>query len=529
VSIEDTGSYGMRVAVAGGSGFIGRHVTLALREGGHEVRVLARRVEAADDREGVEHRAVDVGAGPLPADVLAGCDALVNLVGIKAERGDNTFVRAHVDAVEHLLAAARVAGIERLVHVSVAQGPDATGPYAESKREGERRVLASGLAVTVLRPGLIYGPGDDALKSLIRMVRLAPFVPVPAGARGPLPAVDVRDVADAVAAALRQPSSVGEHIDVVGPEVLDLRTLVWRVADALSLRTLTPSIPPALARLGARVMEAVLPDPLLSRSQLTMLERGLPGDPRQAEQLLGAPLRRLDAARIRELAADVPDLLPSVRLVTSREHLAWLHEQARSLRGWPWLLALAMAAMLVLPAVVPGVWTRMAVVNATLTLMIAGLYGRVLRPLLRPTLAAVGVGLASAVVLYAAADLFMAGLRTLAPTLAEQAQSVYAWSSDAPLGVRLALLVVIVVGEDIVWRGAVTLPLAARCGPAWGCLLAGTAFALAHLTTGPPLLAIAALAMGTLWSALAVRTRSLVPVVVSHLAWDLAVMFVRPL
>ncbi|MCA9711870.1 MAG: CPBP family intramembrane metalloprotease, partial [Myxococcales bacterium] len=125
--------------------------------------------------------------------------------------------------------------------------------------------------------------------------------------------------------------------------------------------------------------------------------------------------------------------------------------------------------------------------------------------------------------------LFMMGLRVAWPQLADQVQAVYAWSDTAPLGLRLALLPVIVFGEDLVWRGAITLPLAARFGALRGCLLGGIVFALAHLTTGPPLLLLAALAMGAVWGAMAIRTRSLVPVVVCHLLWDVLVMFVRPI
>lgn len=519
----------MRIAVAGGSGFLGRHVVEALREAGHEVRVLARRVTPSMDREGVEHRAIDVGAGPWSQEVLAGCEAVVNLVGIKAQRGGDDFERAHVGAVEHLVAACRAAEIERLVHVSVAQVEDATGAYAVTKRQGEAAVRDSGLQVTVLRPGLIYGPGDDALRNLIRMIRLAPLVPVPRGATGPLPAIDVRDVATAVVEALRRPATVGASIDVVGPEALDLRGLVRRVADALELPTIIPPLPDVLARLGAAVMERLLADPLLSRSQLSMLTRGLPGDPNPAEVALGLRPRALCAERIRELAAGVPDLLPSVRLVTSIEHRAWLRERAAAMRGWPLVLALALALMLGLPRVIPSVWTRMALVNAGLVLVLGLTMRRAWAPLLRPSLAAVGLGLGVAAVFYGGAAAFMAGLRVVGPELAAQVGEVYAWSTLAPLPLQLALLPLIVFGEDFVWRGAFTLPLAARVGPVLGCLAAGTLFALAHLTTGPPLLALAALCMGTLWSMLAVRTRSLVPVVVCHLAWDLMVMFVRPL
>lgn len=520
------------MAVAGGSGFIGRHVVHALREAGHAVRVLARGADPREDRPGVEHRATDLGAGPLPEDRLADCDVVVNLVGIKAPRGDNDFERAHVRVVEHLIDAARAAGIERFVHISVAQDENATGPYAQTKRVGEQHALDSGLAVTVLRPGLVYGPGDDALRNLVQMVRLAPVVVVPRGATGPLPAIDVRDVAQAVVATLTRPEAAGQCIDLVGPEVLDLRRLVRRVAQALELPTLIPSLPDLVARLGATAMERLMADPLLSRSQLVMLTRGLPGDPSHAPEHLGLRPRRLDATRIRELAAGVHDRLPSIRLTTSRAHRQWLADRAGIVPGGLSVFSmaiLAMVLMLGLPAVLPDVWVRMAAINGSLTVLLLLLGGRRWAQLLRPTFAGVGIGLASAAGFYVAADLFMAGLRIGLPELAAQVDTVYAWGDTAPLGLRLALLGPIVFGEDLLWRGAFTLPLAARFGAVPGCVLAGAAFAVAHLTTGPPLLWVAALAMGTIWSALAIRTRSLVPVVVSHLVWDLLVMFVLPL
>lgn len=518
----------MRVAVAGGSGFIGRHVVEALRQAGHAVRVLARSVDPRDDREGLEHVAIDLGAGPLPAELLRGCDAVVNLVGIALPRGTNDFSRAHLRVVEHLGEAMRQAGLDRLVHVGVAQAADASGPYAETKRRGEQLARDTGLAVTILRPGLVYGPGDDPLSNLVAMVRAAPVVPVPSGADGPLPAIDVLDVAAAVVATLERPATIGETIDLVGPEQLDLRGLVRRVARSLELPVLTPRVPAALARLGAAAMEALRPDPLLSRSQLQMLSRGLPGDPEDAPHHLGLHPRRLSPERIQEVAAGVPPLLPSLRLLTSAEHRGWLRGQAAALRGWPWLLALALVLMLAGPRWLPSVWTRMAVIEGSLLLILLAWRRRALLPLLRPSASTVLLGLGMAAMLYAGADLFMAGLRAAAPGFATQMIEVLSWSELAPLPLRLGLLPLIVLGEDVVWRGAITLPLAARLGPVLGCLAAGALFALAHLTSGPPLLLLAAVVMGTLWSALAIRARSLVPVFVSHLAWDLAVMFVRP-
>lgn len=518
-----------RVAVAGGSGFIGRHVVAALMQAGYAVRVLARGVDPRDDRDGLEHLAIDVGAGPPPAAALRGCEAVVNLVGIKAPRGDNDFARAHVRAVEHLVAACDHAGIDRFVHISVAQAEDADGPYAQTKRDGEQRARDSGLAVTVLRPGLVYGVGDEPLRNLIQMVSLAPVVPVPRGAEGPLPAIDVLDVAAAVVATLRRPQTAGMSLDLVGPEVLTLRGLVHRVAAALELPTVTPPVPDLLVRPATALMERMLDDPPLSRSQLQMLTRGLPGDPQPARRCLGLHPRSLTHERIREIAATVPALAPSLRLVTSAAHRRWLHERASSLRGWPGLLALALALMLIAPWVLPSVWTRMVVVEGALLLAVLTSLRPGLRDLLRPSAATVGLGLGVAAIAYLGGDLCMAALRTWAPAAAAQVQQVYGWSELAPLSLRLVLLPLIVLGEDVVWRGALTLPLAARLGPALGCMAAGSVFALAHLTSGPPLLVAAALIMGTLWSMLAIRSRSLVPVLVSHLVWDLLVMFVRPM
>ena len=97
-----------------------------------------------------------------------------------------------------------------------------------------------------------------------------------------------------------------------------------------------------------------------------------------------------------------------------------------------------------------------------------------------------------------------------------------------PDALAVPLLLLIVLGEEIVWRGAVTLPLAARLGPWAGVLAGAVAFAVAHLPLGVPVLLVAALGAGAFWSALAVKTRSLVPALVSHVLWDLTVLFWLP-
>src|SRR5262245_20811573 len=113
----------MRVAVVGGTGFIGRAVLAALRQSGHEAVALSRRTGFDALR-------------PDPA-ALRGAGAVVNLAGIKRERGSVTFESVHVDLVRRLAAAMKEAGVRRLVHVSVVVArPDPRLAYHDTKHRG---------------------------------------------------------------------------------------------------------------------------------------------------------------------------------------------------------------------------------------------------------------------------------------------------------------------------------------------------------------------------------------------------------
>ena len=124
----------MRVIIAGGTGFLGRHVTAALLAAGHAVLLLARGTRPAVAADGVEVVSADVAAGAVPPEALRGGDAIVNLIGIKREQGAQTFERVHVEATRHLIEAARASGIRRFIQVSVVcSRPDPRSAYHDTK------------------------------------------------------------------------------------------------------------------------------------------------------------------------------------------------------------------------------------------------------------------------------------------------------------------------------------------------------------------------------------------------------------
>ncbi len=506
----------MKILVAGATGFIGSTVALALREAGHDVVAVSRtRGRLAAE---LAHVAADVASSPLDASDFEGIDAIVNLVGIAIERGSNTFEAAHVRAVEHLLALAAALQVERFVHVSVVRSEASAGEYHRTKGDGEARVRESQSRWTILRPGLVYGPGDAMLSNLIRFATLAPVFVAPGGRTGPLQTVDVDDVALAVVRTLAQEDTIGATIDVVGSERFTLPQLVASVGSSLGLPTAVVRVPAGLMRLAASIMQRVLPHPPVTPTQLGMLIDGLYGEVEQT-RALGIEPRTLTAERVREVAKTVR--APSLRLLPSAD----ARDEASRWDVPPWFPLVAAAALLIGPWLLEDLWLRMLCLEA----LLAGglvLLGAPLRRWFQPR--GLLLGAAAGVVMVAGALGVIAGLRVLAPGLMRATVDVYGWASSWPPLATVGMLLVIAGAEDLVWRFGITLGLVRRLGAGGAVMVGGSLFAIAHATTGPPILMLAAWLAGLAWSALAVRTRAWLPVVTCHVLWDVSIVLLAP-
>jgi uncharacterized protein YbjT (DUF2867 family) len=241
-----------RVVLFGGSGFLGRHLAGHLAGRGWTVRVASRRPTApgaggnvetvtADLRdEGQVQRALD-GIG-------AGAGAVVNLVGIGRERGGQTYEAVHVDGAGRVARLAAAAGAARLVHVSaLGIAEDAPSAADRTKAAGERAVRAAFPSATLVRPSLVYGPGDRFFSRFAAVARASPALPVIGGGRTLFQPIHVDDAVPTLQAVLERPDTAGLTLALVGPETFTFRQLMTRMLAVLGLRRAVVSVPFPLA------------------------------------------------------------------------------------------------------------------------------------------------------------------------------------------------------------------------------------------------------------------------------------------
>ena len=261
----------MRIAVTGGTGFVGSAIVSGLLEKGHEVTVLARK--APDGSKEVRYSRGNVVNGEGLADLLEGKDALIHLVGIIREVGDNTFDRVHRQGTENVVRAALDAGTAKLIHMSaLGTRPDGVSHYHRSKWAGEQAVRNSGLDWTIFRPSIIYGPSDSFINMLAGMIRRSPVIPVIGGGQNLMQPVFVGDVARAFSEAVSAPWSSGMTYELGGPDVLKFKNIVKLISEVTNKKRIYMDIPvsfvrPVIGFLGA--LGANLP---ITTDQLIMMQ-----------------------------------------------------------------------------------------------------------------------------------------------------------------------------------------------------------------------------------------------------------------
>jgi uncharacterized protein YbjT (DUF2867 family) len=271
------------VTVFGGSGFIGRHLVRRLAADGWVVRVAVRDPEGAaflkmfGDPGQIVPLSADVADAAAVATATSETQAVINLVGILYEKGRRTFQRIHVEGAGNIARAAREAGAQRIVHISaIGANRDSPAKYGRTKAAGEREVRTEFPEANIIRPSIVFGPEDDFFNRFATLARFLPALPVFPTKFQP---VYVGDVADAIMAILKDPSTAGKLYELGGPRVISFRVLMELMLREIGRRRILFPLPLSVAEMEAFFLE-MLPVPPLTRDQVKLLGQDNVVDPR---------------------------------------------------------------------------------------------------------------------------------------------------------------------------------------------------------------------------------------------------------
>ncbi len=273
----------MRIAITGGTGFVGRNVARELIARGHDVVLISRGVDPRGEVVSGAAGSGEVIVAPIGIDdeeklvnAFAGCDGVAHCAGINRESGTQTYARVHVRGTRNVVDAARRAGVRKVALMSFIRArPGCGSPYHESKFDAEEIVRSGGLDYTILKAGVIYGRGDHMLDHLSHAFHTFPVFALVGFPDRPVRPTAVADVARIIAASLVDGRLSRETVAVVGPEQMTLAEAVRRVANVAGRRPLTFRMPVWFHRGFAWGCERVMRVPLVSTAQVRMLAEGL--------------------------------------------------------------------------------------------------------------------------------------------------------------------------------------------------------------------------------------------------------------
>jgi len=264
------------IAVTGATGFVGRHLIKRLLADSYNVRALVHRKSADNiERQGADITEASVTDVESLCRAFKGVEAVCHLVGLIAETRNQTFEEIVAKGTANVVAACQREKVKRIAYISaIGTSSDALSRYHRTKYAAEQAVINSGLEYIILRPSVIFGPGDGFISMLDRMIRLSPVTPVIGSGRYELQPVFIDDLTEVIARSVSTDIGVGRIIEIGGPEKLEFLEILNIIKRVSGRRRVNLHLPMALMRLIARLMEVVFRPAPLTTDQLLMMEAG---------------------------------------------------------------------------------------------------------------------------------------------------------------------------------------------------------------------------------------------------------------
>jgi NADH dehydrogenase len=251
--------------ITGATGFIGSHLVARLVAQGERPRCLVRdksRAAAILPSDKVELvQGETINPATLEAAML-GVDTIIHAAFMTADRkpsSGNQYEQTNVDGTRNLVDAAKAAGVKRIIEISgLGTRPGQPGSY-------------SGLAWTIIRPSVLFGPGASFVKGLTDLLRVSPVVPLIGGGKILFQPIHVDDVVTVITKILAEPEQTNAKIYTIGgPDYYSFTQVFDILLNAMHIHRLKVYAPLPLVGIGAAVMEAILPKPPLTKAAMAL-------------------------------------------------------------------------------------------------------------------------------------------------------------------------------------------------------------------------------------------------------------------
>ena len=268
----------MKIFLTGSTGFVGKRILQDLLENKYQARCIVRQ---GSGQKFAQNKDIDIVLGDITdagslTGKLAGCDAVINLVGIIREFPGKgiTFEKLHYEGTANLVRAAREQGVRRFIQMS-ALGARREGKtqYQQTKFRAEECVRNSGLDYTIFRPSIVFGSGDKFVNLFAKMLKAQQFVPVVGNGRYQMQPVAVENVSMGFIKSIERQDAIGKTFDVGGPEKIEFDQIINSIGEVISA-------PPHKIHIPAFVMSTIaelldwLPSFPVTKEQIVMLLEG---------------------------------------------------------------------------------------------------------------------------------------------------------------------------------------------------------------------------------------------------------------
>jgi uncharacterized protein YbjT (DUF2867 family) len=302
----------VNVLVVGASGYIGSHLVPALVQHGHRVRAVARSasVLAARGWRGVECRNADVLKLETLLSATEGIDVAYYLVHSMGSRGD--FAERDRAGARNFAAAAKQAGVRRIVYLGGIQTAHDPSAHLASRRETGDLLRASGVPVTELRAGIVVGPGSAAFEVIRDLVNHLPVMTTPRWVRSRSQPIALEDLVKYLCLVAEMPETTARTFDVGGPEMLSYGELLRQFAEVTGKRRLIIPLPVLTPRLSSYWLGLVTSVPAsVARPLIDGLRHDLPADDAEIRRLIPLRLHTYREAVVAALDAERAAPLPA--------------------------------------------------------------------------------------------------------------------------------------------------------------------------------------------------------------------------